>query len=63
MLSVQQVSEDWRGGDKVRRQGPVLDSLSVCITDWALIKSEAPIPALSPILYKEESEKEWRSGS
>lgn len=49
------------GGGARCRQGPVPDSLSVCITDWALIKSEAPIPALPPILHKEESEKKWRS--
>lgn len=36
------------------REGPVPDSLCVCITDWALIKSEASIPAL-PLLPPEEN--------
>lgn len=35
-------------------KGPVPDSLRVCITDWALIKSEASISAL-PVLPPEEN--------
>lgn len=45
----QQRAVPWR-----MERGPVPDSLRVCITDWALIKSEASIPAL-PVLPSEEN--------
>lgn len=59
----QQRAVPWR-----MERGPVPDSLRVCITDWALIKSEASIPAL-PVLPPEENRginggmraKGWRS--
>lgn len=43
----------WQGRRRIER-GTVPDSLYVCITDWALIKSEASIPAL-PLLPPEEN--------
>lgn len=59
----------WRRASCYRTErGPVPDSLRVCITDWALIKSEASIPALL-VLPREEKRginggvraKGWRS--